>query len=146
MSNNKYIHTVLYPHSQMPTAIPTVLHLTPSQVRIQNNFYTYITFIQLIFRPYSVSRDLVLYPAILAPAIGSKAVDTQCADNAHLRTGSSSVVCVGQMVSGLVRTLHVYVMQAMLKALSMVNRFVKVTIIFFQTIVYIVYFPILPNT
>ncbi|CAI8007483.1 hypothetical protein GBAR_LOCUS5223, partial [Geodia barretti] len=40
------------------------------------------------------SVGLVRYPTTLAPASGSAAVTTQCADNAHVRTGSSlSVRC-----------------------------------------------------
>ena len=40
------------------------------------------------------SVSLVRYPTALAPASGSVAVTTQCADNAHVRTGSSlSVRC-----------------------------------------------------
>ena len=40
------------------------------------------------------SVGLVRYPTTLAPASGSLTVTTQCADNAHVRTGSSlSVGC-----------------------------------------------------
>ena len=40
------------------------------------------------------SVDLVRYPTTLAPASGSVPVTTQCADNAHVRSGSSlSVRC-----------------------------------------------------
>ena len=45
---------------------------------------------------YHVARNvgLVRYPTTLAPASGSVAVTTQCADNAHIRNGSSlSVRC-----------------------------------------------------
>ena len=45
---------------------------------------------------YHVARSvgLVRYPTTLAPASGSVTVTTQCADNAHFRSGSSlSVRC-----------------------------------------------------
>ena len=39
--------------------------------------------------------DLVRYPTTTAPASGSVIVTTQCADNAHIRNGSSvNVVCL----------------------------------------------------
>ena len=39
-------------------------------------------------------RGLVHYPTTLAPVNGSKTVTAQCADNAHIRSGSSlSVRC-----------------------------------------------------
>ena len=42
----------------------------------------------------SKSVGLVRYPTTLAPASGSVTVTTQCADNAHIRSGSSpSVRC-----------------------------------------------------
>ena len=38
--------------------------------------------------------SLVRYPTTLAPASGTVTVTTQCADNAHVRTGSSlNVTC-----------------------------------------------------
>ena len=83
----------------MPTAILTVLHLTPAQVGSKINFlYLYCIHSTHILDPIvcpARSQGLVRYPATLAPAIGSKAVDTQCADNAHIRTGSISVVMCG---------------------------------------------------
>ena len=40
------------------------------------------------------SEGLVRYPTTLAPASGSVTVTTQCADNAHVRSGSSlSIRC-----------------------------------------------------
>ena len=44
--------------------------------------------------PTARSVGLVRYPTTLAPASGSVTVTTQCADNAHVRSGSSlSVRC-----------------------------------------------------
>ena len=40
-------------------------------------------------------EGLVHYPATLAPVNGSMTVTTQCADNAHIRSGSNlNVTCV----------------------------------------------------
>ena len=48
------------------------------------------------------SVGLVRYPTTLAPVSGTVNVDAHCADNAHLRSGSSLRITCVYLVAGLV--------------------------------------------
>ena len=72
------------------------------------------------------SVGLVCYPTTLAPVSGTVTVDAHCADNAHLRSGSSlSIMCVycGSWF-GLIPACEC---NAGYRPVSMVDKYVKVS-------------------
>ena len=69
---------------------------------------------------------LVRYPTTQAPASGSLTVTTQCADNAHVRTGFSRGVAI--VVAGLVQLLSVNVTMDIVQSLLAEGRFVELMV------------------